>query len=72
MEDTRSVAGWAGGQELLHNEVKTVDEIVNEVDAVTTADVKRVARNLFQTERLALSIVGPHRSDKRFVPLLKI
>lgn len=72
MEDTRSVAGWAGGQELLHNEVKTVDEIVNEVDAVTTADVKRVARNLLQTERLALSIVGPHRSDKRFVPLLKI
>ncbi|HTE85464.1 MAG TPA: pitrilysin family protein [Dehalococcoidia bacterium] len=72
MEDTRSVAGWAGGQELLHNEVKTVDQVVSEVEAVTTHDVRRVARDLLQTDRLALSIVGPHRSDKRFAPLLKI
>jgi len=52
--------------------VKTVDEIVSEVEAVTTADVRRVARELLQTDRLAVSIVGPHRSDKRFAPLLKI
>jgi len=72
MEDTRSVAGWAGGQELLHNEVKTVDEVVREVEAVTASDVKRVAKDLLRTDHLALSIVGPHRSDKRFAPLLKI
>lgn len=35
MEDTRAVAGWIGSQELLLDEIKTVDEIVERIDAVT-------------------------------------
>jgi predicted Zn-dependent peptidase len=72
MEDTRSVAGWTGAQELLHHEVKSVDEVTAEIEAVTSNDVKRVAAQLIQSDRLALSIVGPHRSENRFLPLLKV
>jgi predicted Zn-dependent peptidase len=72
MEDTRSVAGWAGAQALLHNEVKSADEVAAEIEAVTPGDVERIAAQLLQTDRLALSIVGPHRSEKRFLPLLKL
>jgi predicted Zn-dependent peptidase len=72
MEDTRSVAGWTGAQELLHNEVKSADEVAAEIESVTTSDVKRVASQLLQTDRLALSVVGPHRSEARFLPLLKL
>ncbi len=72
MEDTRSVSGWLGAQELLSRHVRTVDEVVEAIDAVTTEDLRRVARNLFRTERLALAIVGPYRSDRRFAPLLKL
>ncbi len=72
MEDTRSVSGWLGVQELLTGRVRTVDEVVECVEAVTVADLKRVAVDLFRTERLAMGIVGPFRSDKRFVPLLSL
>ena len=59
MEDTRNVASWTGGQELLTGHIYTVDEMMAIVDAVTTEDVKRVARDLLVTESLNLAVVGP-------------
>ena len=72
MEDTRSVSGWTGAQELLLGEIHTADEIVDLVEAVTAEEVRAVANDLFRRERLAVSIVGPHRSDRRFRPMLKL
>jgi predicted Zn-dependent peptidase len=72
MEDTRSVSGWLGAQELLTGEVRTVDEVVDLVEAVTVDDLQRVARDVFRTETLNLAIVGPFRSEKRFLPLLTL
>ena len=66
MEDTRSVAMWQGGQELLLNKVSTVDEVVSAIEGVSLEDVNRVARELVDEKRLNLAIVGPFRSDKRF------
>src|SRR5215210_4909543 len=45
MEDTRSVSGWLGGQEILNGLIRTPDEIVALIDAVTVDDVRRVAAN---------------------------
>ena len=72
MEDTRSVSGWIGVQELLMGEVRSVDEVVEKVEAVTTDDLQRVANAIFRAETLNLAIVGPYRSEKRFLPLLKL
>jgi predicted Zn-dependent peptidase len=72
MEDTRSVSGWIGAQELLTGEVRSVDDVVEKVEAVTTDDLRRVARALFRPETLNVAIVGPFRSAKRFLPLLQI
>ncbi len=72
MEDTRSVSGWLGVQELLTGRIRTVDQVVEDIEAVTTADLQRVARDLFREDRLSLAVVGPYRSDKRFAPLLKL
>ena len=66
MEDTRSVAMWQGGQELLLNQVSTVDEVVSAIEGVTLEDVNRVAREVVDEKRLNLAVVGPFRSDKRF------
>ena len=66
MEDTRSVAMWQGGQELLLNRVSTVDEVVSAIEGVTLEDVNRVAREVVDEKRLNLAVVGPFRSDKRF------
>ena len=72
MEDTRSVAAWLGAQELLHDQVLTVEQVLAKVDAITPEDVQRVAKDLLVTEKLSMAIVGPFRSDKAFQERLKI
>ena len=72
MEDTRSVAGWAGSQLLLHNRIRSVDEVAAEIDAVQVEDVLQLANNLFKTEEFATAIVGPHRSERQFRAALTV
>ena len=72
MEDSRSVAMWMGAQQTLLGTVRTVDEVVDEMDAVTTEDIRRVAADLIREEFLNLAVVGPYRSERRFRNLLKL
>jgi predicted Zn-dependent peptidase len=62
MEETRHLAAWIGGQEALHDRVLTLDEAIGLVEAVTPADLARVASELFRDEGLRLSVVAPGRS----------
>jgi predicted Zn-dependent peptidase len=70
MEDTRAVSGWLASQELLQGEVATPEEVVQRLDEVNSEDVARVAERLLQPEQLRLAVVGPHRSEARFLKLL--
>jgi predicted Zn-dependent peptidase len=70
MEDTRAVASWMGGQELLRREILTVDEVLAIVDGVSADSLQRVARELWRTEAFRLAVVGPFRSEARFQKLL--
>lgn len=72
MEETRSVVGWMGAQELLLGKILTVDEVVEIIEAVTSEDLQRVACSLFVTERLSLAMVGPLKDRDRFAELLKL
>ena len=70
MEDTRSVAGWLGSQELLLNEILTVDDVVQRINAVTVDDVLRVGRDLLRPGLATLAAVGPFEDDATFAGLL--
>jgi predicted Zn-dependent peptidase len=70
MEDTRAVASWLGTQELLRDEILTVDEALDIIERVTAADVDRVADELLRPERMSLAVVGPYRSEARFAKLM--
>jgi predicted Zn-dependent peptidase len=70
MEDSRSVSGWIGAQELLLENVRSVDDAVAEMEAVTLDHVNRVARLLIDPAKAHLAVVGPYRSDKRFAGVL--
>src|SRR5437016_4922637 len=65
MEDTRAVASWLGGQELLRREILTVDEVLEIVDDVSAESLQRVASELWRTEAFRLAVVGPFRSQPR-------
>src|SRR5919197_380881 len=70
MEDTRSVASWLGGQELLRREILTVDQVLEVVDDVSADSLQRVARELWRPESFRLAVVGPFRSETRFQKVL--
>lgn len=72
MEDTRNVSGWIGQQELLFGEVRTVEQVLADVEQVSLADLRRVAAETIATERLYVAVVGPYRSERRFASLLAL
>jgi len=72
MEDTRSVAGWMGGQETLTGRILTVDDVVSIIDAVTVLELKQMAEELLLGDRLRLAVVGPIDSDESLEELLKL
>ena len=72
MEDTRSVAGWMGAQELLTGQIRTVDEVASIIDAITPQDLRRVAAQLLLTEKLNLAIVGPVNGEDRLFRSLRL
>jgi predicted Zn-dependent peptidase len=72
MEDSRSVAGWVGGQEVLSSRIRTVDDFVSIVDAITPEDLKRVSQQLFLTDKLNVAIVGPVDNEARVRKALKL
>jgi predicted Zn-dependent peptidase len=72
LESSRNVAAWLGVQELLLNRVLTTDEVISQVEAVTTEDLKRVAQQLLTSEKLNLAIVGPVKDEEHMAKLLKL
>lgn len=72
MEETRAVASWLGGQEILSGQVLSPEDVVAKLDAVNTDDLRRVSRDLLQRDKLSLAVVGPHKSQRVFLPLLDL
>lgn len=71
MEDSRSVAAWIGTQELLLDKVSTIEDVIESIDAVTEVDIARVSSRVITRDNIRTAIVGPHRSDKGILELLK-
>lgn len=61
MDDSRHVASWLGGQEALHDRVLSLEEALASIEAVQTADVQRVATELFRDDQLRMAVVAPPR-----------
>jgi predicted Zn-dependent peptidase len=71
LEDTWSVASRNGSLQLRYGEVPPVERVVAEFEAVTCADVLRVARRILQPNRLHLAVIGPYRSERRLRSLIE-
>lgn len=70
MEDTRSVAGWAGSQALLLGEVLSVEEVVARIDALGADDLLRISAEMLGRDRARLAVVGPFTDTRPFEALL--
>ena len=72
MEDSRNVAGWTGGQEILTGRILSIDQIIAIIDAITTEALQQLANELLLGEQLRLAVVGPIPLDEPLEGLLKL
>jgi predicted Zn-dependent peptidase len=45
-------------QEMYYDRFFTLDELIDRIEAVTVEDLKRTAEEFFQTEQIAVTILG--------------
>jgi len=72
LESSDSKANFYAMQELLRGEMLTPEQIYDKIRAVTAADIKRVANDLFQNKNINLVVLGPHKSGAQFAQLLRL
>jgi predicted Zn-dependent peptidase len=71
LESSDAQASFYGSQELLKDEILTVEEIMKRIDKVRSSDIMRVAKKIFKEEKLNLALIGPFEGNKQFKKLLK-
>jgi len=72
MEDSRNVAGWMGGQEILTGSILSVNQVTSLIDAITTEELGKLAKELLVDSQLRLAVVGPVAEDEPLEELLKL
>ena len=72
LESTNGACSYFLGQEVLENKVETPEEKLKKIDAVTAADVQKVAQEIFVTKGLNLALIGPFSDSDRFRHLLAL
>lgn len=59
LEDTLDHLLWVGEKALYGGEMPDHDEIKKGIEAVTAKEIQEIARNLFKTSNLNLTLIGP-------------
>ncbi|HHY97566.1 MAG TPA: insulinase family protein [Firmicutes bacterium] len=65
LEDTLNLALRMGESSLLTGRVISTEEIIRRVDAVSPSDVKRVAEDVLNMNRMNIAAVGPERDGDK-------
>ncbi len=72
LEDSSQVADWYAKQELLIGEILTPEEKLKKVFAVTAGDIKKVAKDVIQKNKMSVALIGPFRDEAPFAKFLKM
>lgn len=66
LESSQSVSAWIGFRELFLEEIETPEEYLKEIEKVSPEEVFALAKDIFDFEKMVVSIVGPHRKENDF------
>ncbi len=72
IEDSENVASLLGKQYLLTNKIVTPQQYLKKIAAVRSKDIKRVAKDIFVTQKLNLVLIGPFNKTKELTKVLKL
>jgi predicted Zn-dependent peptidase len=65
LESTNGVSFWLAYQQLLIGSIKTIDDEIALIDAITADDVRRVANEVLRTP-IQMAVIGPFAKDGAF------
>lgn len=79
LEGTDDLASWYGRQLVLRAQqpngnrkpLVSPQEFLKQVNSVSSADIQKVARKIFNPKKLNLAIIGPYQKEAQFRNLLK-
>jgi predicted Zn-dependent peptidase len=72
LETTDAQADYIGYATLVRNSTEGLDAFNAKVDKVTARQICRVAGELFSTNTLNLTVIGPHKDEMKLKKLLRI
>ena len=65
LEDTMEQMLWMGGVIISNDRVKSMGDVIKKIKAVTRDDIKRVASEILNPQRLNVAIIGPMSEDQQ-------
>lgn len=71
-EASDELASFYGMQDLLEKKILSPEEIYKEIDKVTANDILEVSQDVFRSDKLNLSLIGPFKGEKQFYKILKL
>ncbi|MCK4453921.1 insulinase family protein [Candidatus Parcubacteria bacterium] len=72
LESSDAQASFYTGQELLTGKILTPEQEFKKIDEITENDILKVAKDIFQPEKLNLALIGPFKEKTKFEKILKI
>lgn len=72
LESSDAQASFYAGQELLEKKILTLEEIFKKIDKISQSDILKVAKDIFQPQKLNLALIGPFKDKTKFQQLLKL
>jgi len=71
LEHSDAVANAYAGPVLFENKVLTPEEELGKIKKVTLEDVHKVAKEVFENNKLNLAVIGPFKDEEPFKKILK-
>ncbi len=70
-ENTSSVTEWLGRHLLVYNEYKTAEALTQIINAITLTDIKRLATQFANDNKLSVTALGPQKGLESFDTMCK-
>ena len=72
LEKSDEIASFYGGQEILTRKIDTPEDVLANLENVTSEDILRVANDIFVNDKLSVALIGPFKDSSSFVKLLDL
>jgi predicted Zn-dependent peptidase len=54
----------------LENKIETPEEYLKKIESVTKEEIVKVSREIFQENKMFLTVIGPFSDEKNFVKIM--